>query len=103
MIEKFVKLINYLKSVPGVSDVDFSIKDPMTIEFKHTSQEFINNFCCLFDDRDIFNEGDISYTKNENHIFVKFNIFFVINWFTLGSPEQNDRVLAALTARRAAA
>lgn len=73
MIEKFVKLINYLKSVPGVSDVDFSIKDPMTIEFKHTSQEFINNFCCLFDDRDIFNEGDISYTKNENHIFVKFN------------------------------
>ena len=43
MIEKFVKLINYLKSVPGVSDVDFSIKDPMTIEFKHTSQEFKPN------------------------------------------------------------
>lgn len=73
MIEKFVKLINYLKSVPGISDVDFSIKDPMTLEFKHSSQSFLNDFCALFDDKEIFNEGDISYTKNDGHVMVKFN------------------------------
>lgn len=73
MIEKFVKLINYLKSVPGISNVNFSIKDPMTIEFNHSSQKFIDDFCSLFDDKDVFNDGDISYTKENDHIFVKFN------------------------------
>lgn len=73
MIEKFVKLINYLKSVPGVSNVDFSIKDPITLEFSHTSKDFVNDFCSLFDDIEVFDEGDISYTKTDDHVFVKFN------------------------------
>ena len=73
MIEKFVKLINYLKSVPGIENVDFSVKDLMTLEFSHSSKEFVNDFCCLFDDVEIFDVGDITYTKTESHVSIKFN------------------------------
>lgn len=73
MIEKFVKLINYLKSVPGISNVDFSVKDPMTLEFDHSSEDFINDFCSLFDDIEIFDKEEITYVKEKNHVLVKFN------------------------------